>query len=302
MNRCWIALLGLLLTVKLAPAGTFAVTVAVVDAQNKPVATAVASQFWMASDGIMQARPAHPTGADGKVKLVIDDWNERRPILIYSDDRKQGCLIGASAADAGRELRAELRPTTRISGTLNCSELGAPPAKWIGIVGSHDFRVGAYFVQCQADKPAFELVLPPGRYQLTLDGVDTKRIPHELVVDGSQPELNLGVIDLPAGTLAKLRGKPAPPLTITELRGLKPGTTLADFKGKCVMLDFWGWWCGPCVCGSLPEAMAFQKAYAAHQDKFVILAVHGRGAKTLAEMDAKLPPIRAANWNGSTLR
>jgi thiol-disulfide isomerase/thioredoxin len=66
-----------------------------------------------------------------------------------------------------------------------------------------------------------------------------------------------------------LVGKPAPPVAGTDVDG-KPAS-LADLKGKVVLVDFWATWCPPCVA-SIPALNALADKY---QDQgFAILGIN----------------------------
>ena len=64
-------------------------------------------------------------------------------------------------------------------------------------------------------------------------------------------------------------GRPAPPIVGRDVDG-KPAT-LAELRGKVVLVDFWATWCPPCVA-AFPRMNALQARYGT--DGFVILGVN----------------------------
>lgn len=63
-----------------------------------------------------------------------------------------------------------------------------------------------------------------------------------------------------SGTIADLRGKPAATFNLVSNTGKQ--VSLADLKGKPVLLNFWATWCTPCKV-EMPWFQEFQKKYGA---------------------------------------
>ena len=76
------------------------------------------------------------------------------------------------------------------------------------------------------------------------------------------------VYDRKADPTYELWGKPVPDFSATDLDG-NP-ISLQDYRGKVVLLDFWGVWCGPCIA----EMPNVKKVYDAYKDQgFDIIGV-----------------------------
>jgi cytochrome c biogenesis protein CcmG/thiol:disulfide interchange protein DsbE len=68
--------------------------------------------------------------------------------------------------------------------------------------------------------------------------------------------------------VSPLKGKPAPAFTLEDLSGKK--VSLASYKGKAVLINFWATWCGPCKIET-PWLVELRNQYAAQG--FEILGV-----------------------------
>jgi len=72
--------------------------------------------------------------------------------------------------------------------------------------------------------------------------------------------------------VSPLNGKPAPAFALQDLNGKK--VSLADYKGKAVMLNFWATWCGPCRIET-PWIVELRQKYAAQG--FEVLGIDTEG-------------------------
>lgn len=72
--------------------------------------------------------------------------------------------------------------------------------------------------------------------------------------------------------VSPLTGKPAPEFALTDLKGNK--ITLASYRGKAVMINFWATWCGPCKIET-PWLVELRNKYAAQG--FEVLGVDTEG-------------------------
>ena len=79
---------------------------------------------------------------------------------------------------------------------------------------------------------------------------------------------------------------------------------ILDFKGKWVLLDFWGLSCTPCLRKTIPELMKFYEEHRGQRDRFEILSMcldPDGELNSLADMDRALEPIVRQVWGGKTI-
>jgi thiol-disulfide isomerase/thioredoxin len=82
----------------------------------------------------------------------------------------------------------------------------------------------------------------------------------------------------------QLAGNPAPEMTATDILG-KP-VSLADYKGKTVLLDFWTTWCPPCRA----DAPALDKLYKKYSQDLMIVGVSVSEDRSIVEKFLKQHP------------
>jgi hypothetical protein len=101
---------------------------------------------------------------------------------------------------------------------------------------------GARVLGCDSQEADFSFLLPAGKYKLWGYGADIKDVRRDLTLVADKPELDLQTLNVPATEIAQHKGKIPPPWHVTDARGVKKDLNLADFKGKWVLVEFWGFW------------------------------------------------------------
>ena len=97
---------------------------------------------------------------------------------------------------------------------------------------------------------------------------------------------------------AKMVGQEPPPLRdILDWQGGEP-TSLEELRGKVVLLDFWGYWCGPCLA-AMPELMKLHDEL--HEQGLEIVAIHDGSLQSLDELNKQLEAPRKNLWNDRDL-
>ena len=273
----------------------------VVERDGNPVAGAKVASMWMVNkDGDKQdGLGAATTDRDGRFTAKVNFYGRDTALMAIDTDRKVGGTAVVRVADARRDVEIRVGPVVRVHGKFESKDLGRA-IPWTNVyINLLPGKIR--MVQNDSTKAEFSVLLPLGEYDMHGYGSDVTGIHKPLLLQTSTgPDLDLGTLDLPATFLARHKGKELPAWTLADARGVKKDVTLADYRGKWVLVDFWGYWCGPCV-RQLAELIDLYEDHAGERDQFEVLAFHDGTVKDFSEMDAKTARTKQFLWRGRDL-
>jgi hypothetical protein len=281
--------------------------------------------FW---GNVGKMEPWHPpakTDAEGRFSFAFEGPRVHH-LMAIDASRTRGGLAFLPKDNPARPIEIRLAPLTRVKGSIEGPAKGERP-EWTFVYtlipddAERPLDTNR-LAGCGSYEARFEMALPPGRYSLnayTFKGDDKAVVvpDREVEVTGKVPVMDLGVLHLssfkPTITALKERAKAAgtwsdytrhygerpPAWHVVDARGVKKDVQIGDFKGKWLLVDFWGLSCSSCLRHSLPALMAFYEAHQSERDRFEILAIcidiDGE-IKSMAELDKQLQPIVKYVW------
>lgn len=230
---------------------------------------------------------------DGKELLTLEDGGDEfiRAKRNPKDDAPLPSLYDLAGADWPKATELERRPCGLKPVEHTCVILNVPLKPWLHDANrmvqgvsrlSLDTETGLLLAVATVEAHANK----DGSYQMDL------RYNLKSVTYGAPAEA--GAFALPAGlrevkeltrwNAARIRkqlaGKPAPELAVVDIAG-KP-LTLAAFKGRTVLLDFWTTWCPPCRA----DAPALDKLYRKYGERELMIV-----SVSVSELRAVVEPF-----------
>lgn len=212
----------------------------VVDAGGQPVADVQLDDYWSGNKGGMKPGGNTISDSEGRFALKIQFSPRGTAVLAIDAAQTRGAVALITTNNVGESLTLKLEPLITVRGEFTCHDLGAPP-EWSNVYMSlmpDKVRVAGDF----SDPPRFSFKLPPGEYDFNGYGTDVQGLHQTIHLKASEPVVDLQKIDLKATPMALHYGKPAPPWHVTAARGLPRNVKVSDFRGRWLLVEFWGFW------------------------------------------------------------
>jgi thiol-disulfide isomerase/thioredoxin len=229
-------------------------------------------------------------------KIFKSDWQRKEGIVLYGlFDNKLAGFLDIGTGDLGKTLEMKLIPACRVFGKIKSTDLSNLGQEVNGTLAG--ISRDKYQLTVISKNGNFEFFVPEGSYKLYVAGTRMYSKREDVNIAAGQKELEKNY-DLPADRLAYLIGKQAPELQ--KMKGWinsKP-LKLADLRGKVVLLDFWGTWCGSCV-QVIPELIELHEKY--HDKGLVVIGIHDDSMNSVKNLEKEIKKLSKALWDGKKI-
>ena len=131
------------------------------------------------------------------------------------------------------------------------------------------------------ENSAFEFPVPPGTYRLRVNAQDVYTHYELVTIPPGDGDFVLPPVKVHVSEGLSIAGHPAPPLNgVVAWKNGGP-VDLAALKGKVVLVNFWGYWCGGCV-NEMPTPSTLQRTDSM-QDRGLMIVTGVRRSTPMAK-------------------
>jgi thiol-disulfide isomerase/thioredoxin len=281
------------------------VSVQVRDAAGKPVANTPVSAQWVPKfpeiklplipmEALYTGQDGIATGTvEGDYPIVLSAFDQDKHlggfVAIYKDTREAVIkLAPMQAVQIPYSVRG-------LSGPLKMAYLQVQIVVPEGRPNSSIARDGYAFPISQAP-----LYLPPGKYRFLPGAANAHGEEQWLDVPAMDGVFTTPTFVLTATKVATLAGRSAPEIKADGVLNAAPTVSLAKYRGKWVLIDFWGTWCSACR-REMPSLIDFYANRRAQRSKFELLLLHDSTQKTVAALNREIAKLVRSDWHGKAL-
>ncbi len=236
--------------------------------------------------------PAATTEADGSAEGSAEVFSHAVIALDRAGNR-MGVAFPSPAALARGPVEVVVRPARVVTVPLKCPALLASGGS-LRDTNSYLLLGGKrvmYAVPFGGN--ILQVICPAGEYELQIYSGSVVSKTVKLAVPEGDGPFTAPEVELAASAKALLAAKPAPEFAgVTDT--VNGSVNLADYRGQHVIVDFWGYWCGPCVA-AMPALMDIHEKF---KGRVAVIGVHVDGdgeIDTAAKFGAKLADL-APGW------
>jgi thiol-disulfide isomerase/thioredoxin len=271
----------------------------VIGPDNQALADAKVYQHYTIRDGNKMGKE-YTSDQNGLISLAEDktfksEWQRKGVTLYGLYENNLAGFVNVKADDLGKEIEMKLTPACRIYGKITSTALSN--------IGQQINNADAEIIRnnCRLTvinkKGEFEFILPEGSYMLLVNGTKTYTRFEDINIAAGQKELENN-FDLPAERLVYLIGKQAPELQ--KIKGWinSEPIKLTELRGKVILLDFWGTWCGPCV-QAIPKLIDLHEKY--HDKGLVIIGIHDDSMNSVEDLEKAINKLSKERWEGKKI-
>jgi hypothetical protein len=291
-----------------------------------------ASKFWGKIGEMQPWQSGTTTDGDGRFRLNMAG---KCHFLVLDEKRQNGAVYRLGANKRLTDVEIRLGPLTTVKARVQIKGSDSNPIwthVYVNLKSDPEFPLAnTRVVSCGSETQSLEFSLPKGIYRLDVyavsgkqpENIDLRVFPdRELVIDGNGGTVDLGILELQDDLLdredlevaskeagrwrdyTQHYGEKAPRWNAVDARGIDAHTNIESFRGKWVLLEFWGLSCAPCLANHLPGMIDFYNEHAEQRDRFEIIGVcidiTGK-LERIQDIDAELQPIVEKVWNGKKI-